>query len=105
MWIDNGYLHEIRFYYRDNEFLPACVSFGPSGDGARTLSEQLEGTVGECVWIFFANSHYETMSIYYKFLGYADYSADEDWDYKKYPNSWYEEQKAYLVKLLQNDKE
>ena len=105
MWIDNGYLHEIRLHSHDNETLPSCVAFGPSGDGARILGDELEGVVGKCVWVFFANSHYEAMSIYYEFLGYGDYSTDKDWDYKKYPNTWYEDQKAYLIKLLQNSHE
>ena len=105
MWIDNGYLHEVRFYPDQNSegFLPSCVSFGPAGDEARKLTEELEKNSGECVWIFYANSHQDAMILYYEFVGYGIYLSSEVSDQERYPDSWYQEQKEYLINLLQTN--
>lgn len=91
-----GYIHEIWLCpNEDGELLPECIPFGPAGDASRDLHEP--GSV--CVWLFFANSHYEAMQIFYEFCGYGAYTTSEDWDFQKYPESWYREQQDYLQNL------
>lgn len=83
-----GYLHEIWMSPDEieGEYLPSCIAFGPSGDGARALLE----IRSYCVVVFWANCHYEAMQFYYSFLGRGTYTTDQDWDYQKYPEEWYE---------------
>jgi hypothetical protein len=91
-----GYLHEI--WMRPDEhgqLLPACLPFGPAGDGARALNEP----GSSCVFVFWANSYFEAMTFYYSFLGFGTYTTNEEWDYKPYPQDWLEEQRGYINAL------
>lgn len=91
-----GYIHEIWLCpNEDGDLLPACIHFGPAGNAARELNER--GSV--CVWLFFANSHYEAMRIYYEFCEFGAYTTSEDSDHQPYPESWYREQQNYLCNL------
>ena len=91
-----GYLHEIWMCPDETgQLLPACIPFGPSGDRARELLEP----GSECVWVFWSNTNYETMRIYYEFVGYGAYVTDEEWRNERYPDEWCEEQLQYLRNL------
>ena len=106
MWIDKGYLHEVWLYpdsAGSKEVRPSCVAFGPAGDAARALSQEIKENTGECVWIFYADSHQEAMTLYYEFIGFGDYVSNDAWDFERYPDFWYQEQKDYLMNLLKSN--
>jgi hypothetical protein len=58
-----GMMHEI---WREPEGNTACLFAGERGDGARILLEK--GSL--LVHTFYANSHYEAMTIYYEYMGW-----------------------------------
>jgi len=91
-----GFIHEIWLCPSDDgELLPSCIPFGPAGSSARELNEP--GSV--CIWLFFANSHFEAMQIYYQFNDLGEYTTSEQQDHQPYPESWYIEQQYYLCGL------
>ncbi len=83
-----GYLHEV-WLEADGE---ACYPLGPAGDNARALSTQ----PARLIWIFWADSHFEAMTIYNQFLGREEYDSLQAWDHQPYPDDWYHEQDTYL---------
>lgn len=88
-----GYIHEIWLCPNDDgQLLPCCLPFGPAGDAARELNEA--GSI--CVWLFFADSHFEAMQIYNQFNEYGEYATSDQRSYQPYPESWYIEQHDYL---------
>jgi len=91
-----GYIHEVWLCPSDDgSLLPSCIDFGPAGNPARELNAP--GSV--CVWLFFANSHFEAMQIYYQFCGFGEYTTSEQQDHQPYPESWCLEQQKYLYGL------
>lgn len=80
VWIDRG---------PDGESLPELCYAGPRGDDARQLltpNAQLLTTIK-------AGSHFEAMTLYYRLMGWGDYSTNEPWDHQPYPDEWLQEQK------------
>jgi hypothetical protein len=76
-----GYLHEIWLCPDEHgRSLPACIPFGPDGDGARSLNEP----GSEWVWTFWARSHAEVMAVYYEFVGYGRYIVQNDSERQPY---------------------
>lgn len=53
----------------------------PQGDGARKLLSPQ----AELIWTVEANSHFEVMTAYYKFMGWGEYTTDQEWDMQPYP--------------------
>ncbi|MDQ0572312.1 hypothetical protein QFZ42_004146 [Variovorax paradoxus] len=69
----SGDLYEIWMHPNPDvagDWLPSCVPAGPDGNPVRELSEKIFGR-GHCVWVFWADSHEETMNIYYTFQGWG----------------------------------
>ena len=89
-----GYLHEVWLCPDGHgQSLPACIPYGPDGDAARALNE----SGSEWVWTFWTSSHAETMAVYYEFVGYGEYSVQDDLDRQPYSPAAYERQMAYLL--------
>jgi hypothetical protein len=66
------------------EPLPNLCYAGPLGDGHRArLSPK-----ARLLTTFEAGSHNEAMTIYYKLMGWGQYTTDQEWDYKPYPEEW-----------------
>lgn len=62
----SGDLHEVWLHANPDvsgNWLPSCVPAGLAGNPARELSEEIFGR-GHCVWVFWAESYVEAMSIY-----------------------------------------
>ena len=57
---------------------------GPMGDDARALL--LPGAT--LVWTVEGESHFDTMTKYYIFMGWGTYTTDHEWDYKPFPDEW-----------------
>lgn len=98
MWNPPGLLLEVWMCPDENnpgEYLPACYQFGPEGDAARSLNEP--GSV--CVLIFFATSHFDAMSFYYRWVHDEEYTTIHQWDYQPYPPEWIEAQRKFLAEL------
>ena len=88
-----GYLHEIWLCPDEHgRLLPACIPFGPDGEGARALNEQ----GSEWVWTLWAHSHAETMAVYYEFVGYGMYVVQNDSERQRYSTDAYARQAAYI---------
>ncbi len=63
---------------------------GPLGDGARaSLSPK-----AKLIWTVEAGSHFEAMTLYYQFMGWGEYTTHHEWDFKPYPDEWFETQRA-----------
>lgn len=62
-----------------------CLA-GPKGDAARAMLEQ----PAELVWTVEASSHFEAMTLYYKFRGRGKYTTDQEWDYASYRDHGWE---------------
>ena len=60
-----------------------CLA-GPRGDGARNLL----GPNPKLIWTVEAGSHFEAMTAYYKFMDWGEYTTDQDWDMRPYPEEW-----------------
>lgn len=43
------------------------------------------------------------MTRYYEFIGVGDYISNDAWDFERYPDFWYQEQKDYLMNLLKSN--
>jgi hypothetical protein len=63
--------------------LTFCLA-GPRGDGARSLLSPK----AELIWTVEAGSHFEAMTAYYKFMGWGEYTTDQEWDMQPYPEEW-----------------
>jgi hypothetical protein len=63
-----------------------CLA-GRRGDQARSwLSPN-----AKLIWTVEAESYYEAMTAYYRFMGWGEYKTDHEWDYQPYPPEWAEE--------------
>jgi len=60
-----------------------CLA-GPRGDGARKLL----GPGARLIWTVEGGSHFEVMTAYYKFMGWGEYTTDQEWDMQSYPEEW-----------------
>ncbi len=90
-----GYLHEVWMCPDEHgRSLPACIPFGPDGDGARALNEP----GSEWVWTLWAHSHAETMDVYYEFAGYGAYIVQNNVERQPYSTDACERQKAHLLR-------
>ncbi len=65
--------------------LTFCLA-GPYGDGARSLLSPH----AELIWAVEAGSHFEAMTAYYKFMGWGEYTTDQEWDMQPYPEEWFQ---------------
>jgi len=63
--------------------LTFCLA-GPHGDGARGLLSPK----AELIWMVDAGSHFEAMTAYYRFMGWGEYTTDQEWDTRPYPEEW-----------------
>ncbi|MDX3774997.1 hypothetical protein QE250_12810 [Chromatiaceae bacterium AAb-1] len=98
MWNSPRLLLEVWMCPDENnpgEYLPACFPLGPEGDAARSLNEP--GCV--CVLVFFAESHFDAMSFYYRLVHNEEYTANHPEDYQPYPEKWIEAQRKFLFAL------
>jgi hypothetical protein len=76
VWEDSG---------ENGEPLPNLCYAGPLGDDHRTrLSPK-----ARLLTTFEAGSHFEAMTIYYKLMGWGQYTTDQEWDHKPYPEEWF----------------
>lgn len=58
---------------------------GPLGDDSRAClhpGAQLLTTIE-------AGCHFEAMTLYYRFLGWGEYTSDQEWDRQPYPDEWF----------------
>lgn len=80
-------LHEVWEDFGDrSESLPCLILAGQLGDGARGwLCPQ-----ARLLTTFEARSHFEAMTIYYRLMGWGEYTTDQAWDYQPYPDEWFE---------------
>ena len=62
-----------------------CLA-GPRGQGARKLLSPQ----AEVVWTVEADSYFEAMIAYYKFMGRGEYTTDQEWDKQPYSEDWAE---------------
>ena len=60
-----------------------CLA-GPMGADARRLLE----AGSKRIWTVEAGSHFEAMTKYYDFMGWGEYSTDQEWDRQPYPQDW-----------------
>ncbi len=77
LWIESG---------QERTF---CLA-GPMGDDARGL--MLPGA--RLVWTVEANSHFEAMTEYYKYMGWGTYTTEHSWNHQPYPEEWVQVQKS-----------
>ena len=63
--------------------LTFCLA-GPRGDGAR----QFLSPNAKLIWTVEADSHFEAMTAYYQFMGWATYRTDWEQDKRPYPDDW-----------------
>lgn len=70
--------------------LESCCLAGPDGDGHRKMFAQN----ARLVHTFTAGSHFEAMTIYYRFIGRGPYTTEFQWDYESYPAEWLARQKS-----------
>lgn len=73
--------HEL---WEDGEGLNTFCLAGPRGDGARKLL----GPAAKLIWTVEADSYFEAMSAYYKFMGWGEYTTEHEWDMRPYPEEW-----------------
>jgi hypothetical protein len=98
MWNHPGLLLEIWMCpdeHNAGEFLPACYPLGPEGDAARSLNEP--GSF--CVLVFWAESHFDAMTFYYRLVHGEEYTTTHLQDHQPYPEAWIEAQRRYLAGL------
>jgi hypothetical protein len=70
----------------EHSYYTFCLA-GRLGDGARKdLSPQ-----ATLIWAVEAESHFEAMTAYYKFMDWGEYTTDQEWDFKPYPEEWSQE--------------
>ena len=62
-----------------------CLA-GPRGEGARKLLS----SEAKLIWTVEASSHFEAMTAYYEFMEWGDYTTDQEWDSKPYPEEWFQ---------------
>ena len=67
----------------DGGDLTFCLA-GHLGDSARKLL----GPNAKLIWTVEADSHFEAMTAYYKFMGWGTYRTDHKWDMQPYPDDW-----------------
>jgi hypothetical protein len=64
--------------------LHTCCLAGPNGDGCRRNLE----LGARLLTTFEADSHYEAMTIYHRYLDREPYTTREPWDHQPYPDEW-----------------
>ena len=67
----------------EGQELTFCLA-GRHGDDARKLLSP----DAELIWTVEAESHFEAMTAYYKFMGWGEYTTDQEWDIHPYPEEW-----------------
>jgi hypothetical protein len=72
--------HEL---WKENNGQTFCLA-GPLGDSGRSSLEP----GAELVWIVEADSHFDAMTKYYRFMDWGEYSSDFPEDKEPYPESW-----------------
>ncbi|SEH71171.1 hypothetical protein SAMN05660691_00933 [Rheinheimera pacifica] len=77
------------------EYLPACLPFGPEGDAARSLIDP----DSFCLLVFFAESHFDAMSYYYRLVHNERYTTNNPEDYRPYPAKSIEIQRKFLSRF------
>ncbi|WP_245477553.1 hypothetical protein [Bradyrhizobium guangxiense] len=88
--------HEIWVQVDDSgQQLPSCCLAGPHGDDFRKLL----GPGARLIHTFKAGSHYEAMTIYYRFLRQGPYTTEHPWDMQPYPRHWVERGR-YAAKII-----
>lgn len=80
--------HEVWERIEDGKTLHGCCLAGPLGDGYRSTL----GAGARLLTTFQAGSHFETMTIYNRYLGRGPYTTNEQWHYEPYPDEWLAEQ-------------
>jgi hypothetical protein len=60
-----------------------CLA-SPRGDDARKLLEP----GAKSIWTVEAGSHFEAMTAYHDFMGWGEYTTDQEWDMQPYPEEW-----------------
>ncbi len=65
-----------------------CLA-GSMGEGARATMQ----SGAELIWTVEADSHYEAMTKYYKFMDWGEYKIAFEQDKEAYPDVWVKTQK------------
>src|SRR5437899_4162353 len=68
----------------NGERLPSLIYAGPLGEESRLLL----GPNARMITTIEARCHFEAMTIYYRFMGWGEYTTDQSWDYQPYPEQW-----------------
>ena len=71
------------------ETLPGLCHASPAGEGFRKLL----AANARLVRTFEAGSHFEAMTIFYRFYGWGDYTTEFAIDHAPYPQEWADEQR------------
>lgn len=67
----------------DHSEFTFCLA-GPHGNDGRSLLS----SKAQLIWTVEAGSHFEAMSAYYEFMGWGEYTTDQEWDRQPYPEEW-----------------
>jgi hypothetical protein len=83
-------VHEVWEEVSGGMVLHGCCLADPLGADFR---QHLEAGA-RLLTTFEAGSHFEAMTIYYRYLGRGAYTTHEPWDYQPYPDEWLTEQRS-----------
>ena len=72
----------------EGEALPSLQYAGPRGEESRRLL----GPNARLLATIRAGSHFEAMTLYYRLMGWGEYTTDQTWDHDPYPVEWLDEQ-------------
>lgn len=67
----------------DHSEFTFCLA-GSHGNDARALLS----SKAQLIWTVEAGSHFEAMSAYYEFMGWGEYTTDQEWGRQPYPEEW-----------------
>jgi hypothetical protein len=79
--------HELWKDIEDDEHseYTLCLA-GSRGEAARKLLSPQ----ARVIWTVEGESHFDVMTKYYKFMGWGEYTTDQEWDVQPYPDEWAE---------------
>jgi hypothetical protein len=79
--------HEVwEDFDAEGQSLPGLCLSGPLGDGFRSML----GPNARLLTTIEAGSHFEVMTLYYRLMGWGEYTTDQAWDRAPYPEDWFE---------------
>ena len=86
-------VHEVWERVEDGTALTGVCDAGPRGDGCRASF----GPGARLLTTFTSCSHFEALTIYYRYMDWGVYTTDQEWDREPYPAEWVAEQRRALL--------